>query len=258
MTLFAALLTTGNVHAYTDTAGGSWVGSLDFSGEISTPNPVWQFEVPTETLALAANSVVHIADGTKSGNNTEWQLNELDGHAFLNGRIGIVPNRSSNLQPVISVGEGATPIVVGSPMVCTSIELCNLTLSATGQNGSTGTLTMSIEAGAASSTYYVEDSYVAESATLSRSTTSAPKANDILDELLISEGAPEVQVSTLARDTRDWNNATSAHNRINNTSSVQWASAIVLSQIGSQTLSFPTANIPATWTASLPIEIQMN
>ena len=250
--LFAALTATSIAHTYTDTAGGSWTGNLDFNGKITNENPIWLFEVPMATQALATDMDKLVIDGMVVGTNTTWNIGAITGLPILTGLLPNTP-RGAGLTPVITIGEQGSTITADS--ACESNSLCNVTLTATGadtNNNPTadGTLTLSLEQGLALA-LTAPTGVRLRNANGVGAPNAAPIAVQLNTDAMARNGVTaydDLPYNTdLSGGVEGFVHLTSRYRNIN--------AAVAIVQIGPSVLSFPTALIPATWTASLPIEI---
>ncbi|MFS1899769.1 hypothetical protein BCU22_022625 (plasmid) [Vibrio cyclitrophicus] len=236
--------TAGSAYAFTDATGGAWSGSLDFDGTISNTNPLWEFEVPPETVILTTDMTQYVSEGVVNGENTEFALTTLDDAVLFHGNIkAVLPQGIPGMVPDIMFSgvEVSVDAVEGSSEV-------SITLPANDGDADTGTITFSIGSGAAVMTgtassnigvWYNGDDNPVAGAAAHALLMQIPGLGDIYPG-----GEPVYTTSPYENidgwiDNEDYNNQFHARAFVSK-------SAVV---------SFPSANIPTTWSASLPITV---
>lgn len=230
--------TTSSAYAFTDATGGSWNDTLKFDGAITNSDPVWQFEVPADTVALAKNLDIKGSDGTINGANTEWTLTKLNDAVFFHGNLkNVLPQGKSGITPEIKFSNTDVGKDFGKLV----------TITATGGNGESGIIAFDISSGAASAFTNTPSQTIqtnkndapkagAAALTLMESTTGYSTYYTIGGSHSINSRYENIQLSL------------GADHKTN-----QFAGRAFT--VESTKLSFPTASIPATWTASLPITV---
>ncbi|TCW20770.1 hypothetical protein [Vibrio crassostreae] len=260
--LFTALAASGSAHASKKPIGGSWTGSLDFNGKITSYSPPWEFEVPAATQVLANNGSIDksVKGGKVDGINTTWTIDALINQDILTGLLKNTPTGGVSLTPVITLGETGNTVTTNIGAGggdCTTLKPCTVSLIATGTGSNSapvaGTLTVNFETGL--SIVYTGGELVG----------STGRTNGISSGYASSHALRNLNESLTAQGHGYYDGVVNAANYtpaqlvniLNSPQNTNINAALVLQQIGAQVLSFPTATIPATWTASLPIEISV-
>ncbi|MEZ9362685.1 hypothetical protein AB4175_22780, partial [Vibrio cyclitrophicus] len=221
------------------------VGSLDFNGTISNTNPLWQFEVPPETVILATDMTQYVIDGVVNGENTEFALTALDDAVLFHGNLkarlpqggaGMVPDiMFSGVEVSVDTVEGASEVSIALP--------------ANGGAGETGTITLDVSSGTAYAYTSANVTYEGNS-NADDNPTAAGEALDMVRQVqgyMDYYGNPDNSALTGLMYSQSDNVMTLA----------AWTDQFhARAFVGkSAVVSFPSANIPTTWSASLPITV---
>ncbi|MEZ9360454.1 hypothetical protein AB4175_11295 [Vibrio cyclitrophicus] len=228
--------TASSAYAFTDATGGAWSGSLDFDGTISNTNPLWEFEVPPDMT-------LYVSEGVEDGENTEFALTALDDAVLFHGNIkSRLPQGGPGMVPDIMFSgvEVSVNTVEGSSEV-------SITLPANDGEADLGEVTLSVAAGAVFKVMDATDGDVLRMGNENDNPTAGARATERLMQV------PEVDDNVEDGVATDVDYAAVDSALVEAMIVDQFHARAFVSK--SAVVSFPSANIPTTWSASLPITV---
>lgn len=205
-------------------------GHLDFSGIITSTVPVWKWEIPTASQALAKGWTMKKDSGTITGTNTTYTIDKAN-IAFLQGYT---------TQPIANGGTGMAPTISVAGITLSDNDHQAISVKANGgKAGQEGTLSMVVNsgAGAAFKVGSVPHNVHTNSA-LGNAAWGLISSHEIKGTPVMSGG---FSVGEIGYNLHNPN----LHNM----------SAAVTTDLGKFSLTFPTASVPNTWTATVPAEV---
>lgn len=223
--------------------GSGGGGSLTISGSFVDTTPLWAWEIPAETITATQDWKIDKREGVVDGSNTRFDFTSKGTLYILDGKTQKVVDGKKSIIPRIAVG--GTNITHGSPF--------GVQINAVGSDGENGTLWLNVFQGSAIAFKVPGNatanlSYLDTSLAIKQRTIAAMKAQTIvLGESITAEGA------TTAADIDSFLAATAPASPI-----VTWLAGVTSVAVDNIRLTFPSALIPSSWTASLPITVTIS
>jgi hypothetical protein len=222
-------------------SGGS--GSLTISGSFVDTTPLWGWEIPAETIAAAQDWTIDKTEGTVYDSNTLFDFSSKGTLYILDGKTQKVVDGKKSIIPRIAVGGTAIP--EGAPY--------GVQINALGKNGENGVLTFNVFKASAmafklpgnetANLAYLDTSLeikqrikaamIAQTIVLGDITTAEGAVSSAAIESILSATAPESPV-------------------------ISWLASVTSVSVNHIRLKFPSASIPSSWTASLPITVTIS
>ncbi|MEC6798949.1 hypothetical protein VXS03_17965 [Photobacterium sp. S4TG1] len=204
-------------------------GQLDFSGVITSTTPVWKWEIPTASQALAKGWTMKKDSGVITGTNTTYTIQKAN-IAFLQGyTTQSVASRNLGMAPTVKIA-GVT-ITKGKQ---------DITVQATGgRSGEKGSLQMVVSSAAGASFYdqnkpaNVRDNSALGSVAWALIGKNAIEGTSVANRPEFSVESIDKLLNTQTHDPRD-------------------IYAAIATDLGNFSLTFPTASVPDSWTATVP------
>ncbi|OBU27289.1 hypothetical protein C0Z01_18390 [Photobacterium kishitanii] len=240
------LMNTANAALSEASIGSGGGGLLAISGSFVNTTPLWGWEIPAETAAAVQDWTIDKTAGVAADSNTQFDFTSKGTLYILDGITLKASVGGPSILPQVEVGgvrqaNGTSTTVI---------------VKALGSNGVEGTLgfetlhataiSQRILGNANPGISYPNDSVV-DVAMQQRVKTALENQILALGERSDAEGAASGAILDEILAGR------AAH-----TSIINWLTAASSVSVSEIKLSFPTATIPATWTASLPITITMS
>lgn len=232
-------------------------GSLDFNGTITDTAPNWSWEIPAASTALAKDWTAEKIKGIADGENTKFDFVSKGSIPFLQGVMTAPGTNQPGFHPVITVA--GTLFEAGTDGMAVQVV-------ASGTKGGTavanGTFDAKFDIASALAGVWtdVEDG-VTYSNNAYSGTTLGAKAFSYLGDAVTKLAAeyPTVDMSAVTKFP-----ATDADRLLegvalgqNGTSIAKSTTMALSSDLSNMSITFPTASIPDTWTASVPVVVTM-
>lgn len=238
VTMLSALSLSGVANAFTEAVDGNFTGSLDFSGTISDDNPIWSWEIP----AVAGDVTgwdTFVMNGIGSGDNTTFTFSK-PAMTLIHGFMK-TPSASggAGITPVITVGPEARKVVLSGDAKQDVIVV------ATGKNALNAAVadgTMSIKAQAFLGGALKEGAAVKYFGSTKAQTVLSSNQADFATTY------PSITAGT-------HNFAQTEALFVNK--SMRALSGAYVAEISDYKLTFPSATLPATWSAIIPVTVTL-
>lgn len=226
--------------------GSGGGGSLTMSGSFINTTPIWGWEIPAETTSAVQGWKIDKIDGVVDGINTKFDFTSKGPLYILDGKTLKSTIGGLSILPQVEVGG-----VLQANGTTTTV-----TLPALGSNGVAGTFEFEtlhataaaerITGNARPAVIYPNDSVV--------DVTMQQRVKSALVNQIIALGeshSGEGTASGAIIDEKLSGRAAHAH-------LITWLAAASSVSVSGMNLTFPTASLPATWTASLPITVTIS
>ncbi len=242
VTLLSALSLSSAANAFTEATDGTFSGDLNFSGTITDDNPIWAWEIPAVPGDVTGWDAL-VLNGVVSGENTTFTFASKAAMTLIHGYMKT---------PSISGGAGITPVITvgndGSTVVLSGDHTQDVTIVATGKNAANEAVangTMAIKA----------------QAFLGGVLKTTFEGNPI-NKLFGSTKAQNVVKLQADFDTtyptplEGVNNFADTEALFANQAMIDLSGAYV-AEISDYRLTFPSASLPATWSAIIPVTVTL-
>ncbi|WP_028774026.1 hypothetical protein [Shewanella waksmanii] len=232
--------------AFTESADGTFTGSLSFSGSITDTQPAWMWELPEVTINSVTDWNVDKAAGVLEGENAVFDFADKGTFEFLHGYTkSVAAGGQPGFRPIVTVGEGDTAQEIND-----TVKSISVVASGVGSDGAAtadGQLSFSISGGNAVAFFWPESGlwWLAYSGG-----TAGANARTLLQSNVENYATVYAQIDMEEERAFSWN-----YNYLNNTSLN--ASGAFDSTMSDIKLSFPSTSVPATWTADVPVTVTM-
>ncbi|WP_274877320.1 fimbrial protein [Vibrio harveyi] len=238
ISLAAALGSVGSANAaFVDTTAGGFNGNIQFSGTISDPAPIWAFEIPDATKNGVKNWNVNKSDGVASGSNTTFSFSTKPTYTLIHGfmkttaRIG-----GPGLTPEIKVGKVGSEVKLDGTEQVVNIDATD-TASSSNVKGSLSFKAIGYIGGA----YYDAATPKYFGSVKAQQVLSTNRAD-------FNTAYPSVAAGT--------STFAQAETLMASTSSQKVSGAYTV-DIKDYSLTFPTATIPTSWEATVPVVVTL-
>ncbi|MBA5684345.1 hypothetical protein FD722_01655 [Photobacterium damselae subsp. damselae] len=241
-----AMFVAGTANATFIESQNGFTGKLDFNGTVINKAPNWAWEIPDASVAKAKDWELELQQSNVVGSNNVWNLANRGSFIALHGyMVAANPTGAASLTPVVTLN--GTTLVGGLNSVDLPVKG-----TVSGKAVADGILHMKVstELGATGqvngSLWHVSSNALAWETTsdalqaLQGSAIAALKAKYPRAAWNESLGQTYAQAEEMLR-----------------ASYTTDVSGQFAAEVGAFTLTFPTASIPDTWTASLPIVVTM-
>ena len=239
VTLLSALSLSGTASAFTESTDGNFTGALDFSGTITNDNPIWAWETPALPADVTGWDAL-VANGQVTGNNSSFTFADKSAMTLIHGFMKA---------PAVSGGAGITPVIKVGP-TATAVTISgdakqDVTVVATGKNAADEVVT--------SGTMLVKTQVFLGGALKDGSAVKyfgSTKAQTLLS-------ANQADFETVyPNPTVGTNNYAQTEALFSNQSMSDLSGAYV-AEISDYKLTFPSATLPATWEAIIPVTVTL-
>lgn len=239
VTLLSALSLSGAANAFTEATDGTFSGNLNFSGTITDDNPIWAWEIPAVPGDVTGWDAL-VINGVVSGDNTTFAFTSKPAMTLIHGFMKT---------PSVSGGSGITPVITvgneGSTVVLSGDATQDVTVVATGKDASNTAVangTMAIKAQA------FLGGALKDAGTIKY--FGAEKAQTVLsaNQPNFSTTYPSPEAGT--------NNFADTEALFANQAMSDLSGAYV-AEISNYRLTFPSASLPATWSAIIPVIVTL-
>ena len=238
VTMLSALSLSGVANAFTEATDGNFTGKIDFNGTITDDNPTWSWEVPAESANLTGWDVL-VINGTVSGDNTSFAFTKpamtlIHGFMKTPSAIG-----GAGITPVIKMGPTASALTLSGDAKQT------VTVVATGKNASSVAVT--------DGTMQVSAQAFLGGALKSGSTVKyfgSTKAQTVLR-------TNQSNFATLYPNPQAGTNTFTQTEALFTNAAMTDLSGAYTAEISDYKLTFPSATLPATWSAIIPVTVTL-
>lgn len=237
VTMLAALFLSRAASAeFTEAVDGQFSGNIDFNGTITDTNPIWAWEIPEQSITDAQGWDALVLNGQVNGDKTSFTFPEKSSMPLIRGFMK-TPSVSggAGITPVITIGGGDNSVVLSGDVAQ------DVTVVATGKNSSNvavpdGSMSLKAQAflgGAHDATYF-----------------GSTKAQEVL-------AANQENFATNYPSLTAANQSYAQSEEAFRNQSFSKLSGAYIAEIKDYLLTFPSASLPSTWSAIVPVTVTL-
>lgn len=236
-------------------ANSAGTGSLTVNGALASTNPNWLWQIPDATAAKGRNIVINKISGVVNGVNTEYPVLKGETLDFLQGYMKTPADRgATGLTPVITIA--GTKWNETENSIEHSVTVTTTTGTGEGATtANTGNMKFNIQQGMAFAAFRSGGSFIT-----SPGSTNLGSLSQGTQSILSLQSAFNDTYNVGAPTAWDLNIAGSLQVLAGthaNSSTYTKVSAAHSSKISDIKLVFPSASVPTSWNATIPVTISL-